>query len=256
MIASTPTSASEPGIGPSSILIISPSDLPSRRTDANSTMKSCTAPATTTPARIHSVPGRIAHLRREHRAHQRARAGDRREVVAVEHPLVGRHVVHAVVVPHGGRRPRVVEPEHLLGDELAVEAIRDEIDAERRGHQPDRVDALAATERECREGERARRRPPLKRAAGTRACCSWHSSAGSRKPCILRGQHGGRNGMPLRATEWPRSRAEAAPPFAGGRLDWPGLAFSRRLIGVVHLRCCSRRRRCCRLACAERRRLF
>ena len=58
MMASTPTSASEPGTGPSSILIISPSDLPSRRTDANSTMKSCTAPATTTPASIQSVPGR------------------------------------------------------------------------------------------------------------------------------------------------------------------------------------------------------
>ena len=58
MIASTPTSASEPGMGPSSILIISPSDLPSRRTDTKRTMKSCTAPAVTTPARIHSVPGR------------------------------------------------------------------------------------------------------------------------------------------------------------------------------------------------------
>ena len=58
MIASTPTSASVPGMGPSSILIISPSDLPSRRTDAKSTMKSCTAPAVTTPARIHRVPGR------------------------------------------------------------------------------------------------------------------------------------------------------------------------------------------------------
>ena len=58
MMASTPTSASEPGTGPSSILIISPSDLPSRRTDANSTTKSWTAPATTTPASIHSVPGR------------------------------------------------------------------------------------------------------------------------------------------------------------------------------------------------------
>jgi hypothetical protein len=58
MMASTPISASDPGVGPSSILIISPSDFPSRRTEAKSTMKSWTAPATTTPARIHSVPGR------------------------------------------------------------------------------------------------------------------------------------------------------------------------------------------------------
>ena len=58
MIASTPTKASDPGTGPSSILIIWPNDLPSRLTDTNRTMKSCTAPATTTPTRIHNVPGR------------------------------------------------------------------------------------------------------------------------------------------------------------------------------------------------------
>ena len=85
MIASTPTSASAPGIGPSSILIISPSDLPSRRIDANRTMKSCTAPATTTPTRIHKRAGQVAHLRRQHRPDQRPRARDGREVVAVEH---------------------------------------------------------------------------------------------------------------------------------------------------------------------------
>ena len=43
---------------PSSDLIRSPSDLASRRTETNSTMKSCTAPASTTPANIHSMPGR------------------------------------------------------------------------------------------------------------------------------------------------------------------------------------------------------
>ena len=58
MIARTPTSASAPGTGPSSIFTISPSDLPSRRTETKSTIMSCTAPASTTPPRIHSVPGR------------------------------------------------------------------------------------------------------------------------------------------------------------------------------------------------------
>ena len=170
MIASTPTSASEPGIGPSSILIISPSDLPSRRTDTNRTMKSCTAPADHDAGEDPQRAGQVAHLRRQHRPDQRARAGDGREVVAVEHPLVGRHVVHAVVVPHRRRRPRIVEPQHLLGDELAVEAVGDEVDAERRRDQPHRVDAFAAAERQRGERERADDGDGGPDAERTRAC--------------------------------------------------------------------------------------
>src|SRR5438874_4781724 len=49
MIASTPTSARPPAVGPSSSLIITPSDLASRRTDADGTMQSWTAPAPPTP---------------------------------------------------------------------------------------------------------------------------------------------------------------------------------------------------------------
>ena len=47
-----------PAAAPISLRIISPSERPSRRTDRSSTMKSCTAPANTTPNRIHSTPGR------------------------------------------------------------------------------------------------------------------------------------------------------------------------------------------------------
>ena len=57
-IISTPMPAIAPGTGPSSARIMSPSERPSRRVDRNSTVMSCTAPANTTPARIHSVPGR------------------------------------------------------------------------------------------------------------------------------------------------------------------------------------------------------
>ena len=74
--------------------------------------------------------------------------------MTVEDPLVGRHVVHAVVVPDGGRRARRVHLEHLVGDELAVEAVGDEIDAERCRHEPYGVDAFAAAESECGKGER------------------------------------------------------------------------------------------------------
>ena len=58
MIMKVPNSAMTPATGPISDLIRSPSERPSRRVDTNSTMKSCTAPANTTPARIHSMPGR------------------------------------------------------------------------------------------------------------------------------------------------------------------------------------------------------
>ena len=57
-ISRMPTPAMPPATGPISERIMSPSDLPSRRVDRNSTVMSCTAPANTTPARIHSVPGR------------------------------------------------------------------------------------------------------------------------------------------------------------------------------------------------------
>ena len=58
MIMKAPTSAIVPGTAPISIRTSSPSDRPSRRIEMNRIMKSCTAPASTTPARIHKVPGR------------------------------------------------------------------------------------------------------------------------------------------------------------------------------------------------------
>jgi hypothetical protein len=58
MIISTPNMAITPATCPISLRIMSPSDRPSRRMEMNRTMKSCTAPANTTPTRIQSVPGR------------------------------------------------------------------------------------------------------------------------------------------------------------------------------------------------------
>ena len=57
-IASTATMASSPVTYPVSSLAIWPSDLPSRRIEPNRMMKSCTAPASTTPNTIQIVPGR------------------------------------------------------------------------------------------------------------------------------------------------------------------------------------------------------
>src|SRR5678815_4907746 len=77
-------------------------------------------------------------------------------MVTVEHPLVRRHIVHAVVVAHRGRYPIVIELQHPFRDVFAIEPIRDQINGHRRRHEPYGVDALAPTECECRERERAR----------------------------------------------------------------------------------------------------
>jgi len=57
-ISSTPNPATAPATGPISERTMSPSDLPSRRVETNSTVMSWIAPANTAPMRIHKVPGR------------------------------------------------------------------------------------------------------------------------------------------------------------------------------------------------------
>ena len=114
-----------PATWPSSVRAISASDLPPRRTDAASTSMSCTAPARQTPITSQSKPGHVAVLDRQHRTDQRPGAGDGREVMAEQHPLVGRVVVLAVVEAVRGRDPRVVEHGDPGGEEGAVIAIGD-----------------------------------------------------------------------------------------------------------------------------------
>ena len=100
--------------------------------------------------------GEIAHLRRQHRAHQRAGAGDRREMVTEEDVLVGRHVIEAVVVLDGRRHPRRIEPEHAAGDIEAVVTVGDQVYARRGDDQPHGVDRLAAMQRdrsECKSAD-------------------------------------------------------------------------------------------------------
>jgi len=57
-MATMATAATVPAAVPSSSRIICASDLPSRRIEQNRMTKSCTAPPSTTPIRIHSVPGK------------------------------------------------------------------------------------------------------------------------------------------------------------------------------------------------------
>jgi len=65
-------------------------------------------------------------------------------MMAEQHPFVGGHIIEPVIAPDSRRGARIVEAERLFGDELAVEAVSDEIDANGGGHEPERVDCLAA----------------------------------------------------------------------------------------------------------------
>jgi hypothetical protein len=113
----------------------------------------------------HDQPQRsrqVAELRRQRRTDQRPRASDRREVMAEHDPAMRRHEIAAVVEPLAGRGASGVQREHARRDPPAVEAVRDEVDARRGDHEPERVDALAAMERDAAEGRGAGygERPP------------------------------------------------------------------------------------------------
>ena len=87
-------------------------------------------------------PRQIAHLRGKHRAHQRPRAGDGGKMVSEQHFFVSRDIVEAIVMPHRGRHARRIDAEHGFGDIQAVKTIRDQINADCRDDNPQRVDLL------------------------------------------------------------------------------------------------------------------
>ena len=93
-----------------------PSDLPSRRIEANRIDQVLHRTAKHDADEDPDRAGQVAELRGQHRPDQRTRAGDRREVVAEDDPPVGRHEVLPVVEPIRRRRPRVVERETRCGE--------------------------------------------------------------------------------------------------------------------------------------------
>jgi hypothetical protein len=114
--------------------------------------------------------GQVAHLRGQHRADQRAGAGDGGKVVAEQHVLVGRHVVEAVVELVGRGHAARVQAQHFVGDEQAVEAVGDQVDADRGNHDPDRADRLAAV-----QGHHAQRRGAGQARRPSPACSPGYS---------------------------------------------------------------------------------
>ena len=157
MMQSTATSAMKPPTVPISSRAIWPSDLPSRRIENSRMTKSCTPPPSTAPMMIQSVPGQIAELRRQHRPTSGPGPGDGGEVVAEDHPFVGRLEIVPVVQAFGRRGAQVVECHDLGGDEFAVETEAHGIGADRRDHQPHAVDVLAAMQGDRCQSQRAQK---------------------------------------------------------------------------------------------------
>ena len=92
--------------------------------------------------------GQVAKLGGQHRADQRSRASDRREMVAEEDPARGRHEVPAIGQTLRRRGAAVIQLEDAVGEEAAVETEGDEVGADGGKHQPGRADGLPAVQGE------------------------------------------------------------------------------------------------------------
>ena len=95
--------------------------------------------------------GQKSELRRERWSNERTWASDRREVMSKGDPLVGRREIAPVIKTNGGSGPVVVERENLCRDDLAVDAIRDDVRANSSSQQPRGIDGLTA--RKCQPRE-------------------------------------------------------------------------------------------------------
>ena len=102
--------------------------------------------------------GQEPELRGEDRPDEWARARDSREVMAEQHPAVGRHEVVAVVEPLGGRRALRVETKDFVGEELRIEPVGDDVGTDGGDQQPRGIDRLTADEGEHPERGRAEQR--------------------------------------------------------------------------------------------------
>ncbi len=97
--------------------------------------------------------GKIAELRRQHRADQRAGSGDGGEMVPEDHPFVGGNKVAAIFQPLGRCGALSIQDQHFGRDELAVETVTERVGADGRDHQPHGIDLLAPMERDCGQSQ-------------------------------------------------------------------------------------------------------
>lgn len=136
--------------------------------------------------------GKVAELRGEGGSDEGSGAGDGGEVVAEDDPFVGGFEVVAIAEALGRGGAVLAKDKDLGGDELAVEAVGDEVDAGGGDDDPDRVDGFTAVEGDaCQvagagEGNRCQRRIWPKVFHDDKTC---HSEAAG-TPSAGRRQHG------------------------------------------------------------------
>ena len=119
------TAAVKPATGPISMRAISASDCPSAADRGPERDHVVDGARQTDAGHEPEQPRREPELRGQDGTEQRARAGNRREVVAEQHPLVRRVVVVAVLQSVRRRDAPVVEHHDLRRQERAVEAVRE-----------------------------------------------------------------------------------------------------------------------------------
>ena len=76
-------------------------------------------------------------------------------MVAIENPLVGGYVVEAIIAADRWGHASIVQAQDALGDELAVETIADEVDAQRGGDQPHCADGFTTIQGDGAKGKGA-----------------------------------------------------------------------------------------------------
>ena len=92
----------------------------------------------------------VAELGGEHGADEGAGSRDGRKMVAEDDPLVCRHVVFAVILDHGGRRPQIIEGQNFCHEPRGMETIGDRENADGGDDHPQGVDVFTPIKSEKR----------------------------------------------------------------------------------------------------------
>ena len=120
-------------------------------------------------------PRQISELRGQCWTDERPGPGDGREMMAEEHPFVGRDEIATVISALGGRGASVVQNEKFRRNESGVDPIGDQVKAGCRQDKPGGVDWLSTMEgdgRKSRGAERGNGHPDENAQKSFHACSS------------------------------------------------------------------------------------
>jgi hypothetical protein len=199
--------------------------------------------------------GQIAQLSRQHRAHQRAGAGNGGKVVAEQHVFIGGHVVQAIIV-HNRRGGAIgVQLHHRAGDKQAIVAVGNQINRDGGHHNPQGIDGFAAMQRHRAQRECAdQRHQPEQGVAGqlihdsspddldVRARCVGAPTSDKREQAPSRSPRGTRAGGLRRQRICARRQGRGHGADGAGLRQRPGLGSTMAFCVSVHIRTTTGRR--------------